>query len=475
MSQISPYGSWKSPITADLIASSTIGLDQIALYGRDVYWVESRPAEGGRNVVVRRTTDGSISDVTPPEFNARTRVHEYGGGAYSVSGGNVFFSNFSDQRLYRHSPGSRPEPITPEADLRYTDGVVDRRRRRVMCVREDHTDAGREAVNAIVAVPVDGGDTEVLVSGNDFYSNPRLSPDATRLAWLTWSHPNMPWDGTELWVGELSADGAIGGSRLVAGGPDESVFQPEWSPDGVLHFVSDRSGWWNLYRWRDARTENVCKMEAEFGMPQWAFGMRTYAFESADRVVCAYNQHGSWSLATLDTRSGKLTPVETPYTDISSVTAAPGRAVFRSGSATEGAAVVSLHLSSGQVDVLRRSRDVAMAPGYLLRATGYRVSHRERSDGPCLFLRTTERRLWRTCWGETTPAGQEPRWPYRVHLHHSQSWNTVLDEPWLRRTRRQLRWQHRLRQVVSGAARRPVGRGRRGRLRQRRSVSCRAG
>ena len=365
MSQISPYGSWKSPITPDLIASSTVGLDQIVLYGRDVYWVESRPAEGGRNVVVRRTTDGSISDVTPPEFNARTRVHEYGGGAYSVSGGNVFFSNFSDQRLYRHSPGSRPEPITPEADLRYADGVVDRRRRRVMCVREDHTDAGREAVNAIVAVPVDGGDTEVLVSGNDFYSNPRLSPDATRLAWLTWSHSNMPWDGTELWVGELSAEGSIGGPRLVAGGPDESIFQPEWSPDGVLHFVSDLSGWWNLYRWRDGRTENVCEMEAEFGMPQWAFGMRTYAFESADRIVCAYNQHGSWSLATLDTVSRKLTPVETPYTDISSVTAAPGRAVFRGGSATEGAAVVSLHLSSGQVEVLRRSRDVAMAPGYL--------------------------------------------------------------------------------------------------------------
>jgi len=365
-SQVAPYGSWKSPITSDLIVAETVGLGRIALDGEEVYWVELRPAEGGRNVVVRRTADGHTSDVTPAPFNTRTRVHEYGGGAFAVTDGTVIFSNFADQRLYRQDPGASPQPITPEADLRYADGVVDRRRNRLICVREDHTAAGHDAVNTLVSLDLASGDGgQVLVSGNDFYSSPRLSPDGTRLAWLTWNHSNMPWDGTELWAGELREDSSLGPSRRVAGGDDESIFQPEWSPDGTLHFVSDRTGWWNLYRWRDGRIEPLCEMEAEFGAPQWIFGLSTYAFESAERIICSYTQQGTWNLASLNTVTGELEVIETPYTQIGSLRATSGRAVFLAGSPTESTSLVQLDLATREPQVLRRSSKVEVAPGYL--------------------------------------------------------------------------------------------------------------
>jgi dipeptidyl aminopeptidase/acylaminoacyl peptidase len=365
--KVAPYGSWKSPITSDLIVSETIGLGQIALDGEDVYWVESRPVEGGRYVIVRRTPDGKTTDVTPPPFNARTRVHEYGGGAVAVSDGTVHFSNFADQRLYRQDPGAEPRPITPEVDLRYADGVIVRRRDRMICVREDHTDPGREAVNAIVSLDLEGDDSggQVLASGNDFYSSPRLSPDGSRLAWLTWNHPNMPWDGTELWAGELRGAGSLDRIERVAGGIDESIFQPEWSPDGVLHFVSDRTGWWNLYRWRDGHVEPLIEMEAEFGLPQWVFGMSTYAFESAGRIICTYTQQGTYRLASLDTTTGKLDLIETPYTQIWGLRAAPGRVVFSAASPSEPASIVQLGLATQQIEVLRRSSEISVDDGYL--------------------------------------------------------------------------------------------------------------
>jgi dipeptidyl aminopeptidase/acylaminoacyl peptidase len=372
--KVAPYGSWKSPITSDLIVSETTGLGQIALDGEDVYWVEVRPTEGGRYVVVRRTSDGRTTDVTPPPFNARTRVHEYGGGAFAVANGTVYFSNFADQRLYRQDPGAEPRPITPEADLRYADGVFDHRRGRMICVREDHTTPGQEAVNAIVSLvlssskglDLEGGNGgQVLVSGNDFYSSPRLSPDGSRLAWLTWNHPNMPWDGTELWVGEWGGDGSLGRTKRVAGGEDESIFQPEWSPGGVLYFVSDRTGWWNLYRWRDGQVEALVEMEAEFGLPQWVFGRSTYAFESEGRIICAYTQQGTWHLASLDTATGKLELIETSYSEIEYVRAVPGRVVFLAGSLTEPESVVQLDPATRRLEVLRRSSEIAIDAGYL--------------------------------------------------------------------------------------------------------------
>jgi dipeptidyl aminopeptidase/acylaminoacyl peptidase len=364
--QIKPYGSWKSPITSDLIVAGTIGLGDIALDGDDIYWAEGRPSEGGRVVIVRRTADGTITDVTPAGFNVRTTVHEYGGGGFVVDRGAVYFSNFSDQRLYRQTLGHAPQAITSESKMRYADGVVDRRRNRIVCVREDHTGGGRDAVNTLVGVNIDGDSTgEVLVSGNDFYSSPRVSPDGNRLAWLTWNHPNMPWDGSELWVAELDEHGKVAGSARIAGGIDESVFQPQWSPGGVLHFVSDRTGWWNLYRLVKDAVEPLCPMDAEFGAPQWVFGMSTYAFELEQRIVCAYSERGSWRLGVLEVAKRRLEPIPTAFGDISGIRVARGRTVFQAGSPTSALSVTSLDLATQAIQVLRRSNNVDVDAGYL--------------------------------------------------------------------------------------------------------------
>ncbi|MEO6457163.1 MAG: S9 family peptidase, partial [Chloroflexia bacterium] len=296
---IAPYGSWKSPISSDLIVSDTIGLGQVEIDGSDVYWAEQRPSEAGRYVVVKRTAEGQIEDVTRPPYNARTRVHEYGGGAFAVANGIVYFSNYTDQRLYRADSGSEPRPVTPEVELRYADARVDAKRNILICVREDHNVEGREAVNTLAYVRLDGdeGGGTVIAFGNDFYSTPRLSPDGTRIAWLTWNHPNMPWDGTELWVADVAGDGSLSHQEQVTGGSDESIFQPEWSPDGLLHFVSDKTGWWNLYAVRDGQVEPLYPMQAEFGVPQWKFGYSTYAFIKPERIVCTIIERGFARLA----------------------------------------------------------------------------------------------------------------------------------------------------------------------------------
>src|SRR5947209_8256431 len=283
--RIAPYGSWKSPVTSDLIVAGTVGLGEIALDGQDIYWVEMRPTEGGRSVVVRRTPDGRTADVTPPGFNARTRVHEYGGGALLAARAPVYFSNFGDHRLYRQAPGASPHPLTPPGAWRYADGVIDRRRGLMIWVREDHTDSTREAVNTLVGIelahPSEG---RVLVSGNDFYSDPRLSPDGASLAWLTWRHPNMPWDGTECWVAPLRDDGTLGEAQRV----------------GVL-----------------------------------------------------------------DEETRRLEILEPPYSEISSPQAGPGYAVMVAGSPTEAPAIVRVELNRRRRDVLRRSSQVTIDPGYL--------------------------------------------------------------------------------------------------------------
>ena len=233
-----------------------------------------------------------------------------------------------------------------------------------MC--EDHTVTDREPVNTLISIDLHGkGKTKVLVSGNDFYSSPRLSRDGYHLAWLTWNHPNMPWDGTELWVGELKSDGSLNNIKRVAGSFDESIFQPEWSPDGTLHFVSDRTDWWNLYCWRKGHAEPITEMEAEFGAPQWFFGMSTYAFISFDNIICTYNKKGICHLANLDTTTKKLNPIKTNYTDFSYLRASSDKVVFVAGSPTEPTSIVQLDLESKRFDVLRRSTDSLIDAGYL--------------------------------------------------------------------------------------------------------------
>jgi dipeptidyl aminopeptidase/acylaminoacyl peptidase len=362
---ITPCGSWRSPITADVVAAGEVGLEQVKLDGGDVYWIERRSQEGGRKVIVRRFIDGEMMDVTPAPFNSRNRVHEYGGGDYAVSDGTIVFSNFADQRLYVQRAGSEPWPLTPAADMRYADGQIDRWRNLFFCVREDHTGHG-EAINTLVSIDLKAENAgKTLVSGNDFYSSPRLSPDGSRLTWLTWSHPNMPWDGTELWVGKLNEDGSINEAVRVAGAVNESIFQPEWSPDGTLYFVSDRTGWWNICRWRDNKIEPLWPMDAEFGQPQWVFASALYGFASERRIVCSYTKNGRDYLATLDTLTKALNSIELSFTAISQVRVAGDHVVFIGASSTEPTSVVSLNLATKKLEVLRRSREIAVDAGYL--------------------------------------------------------------------------------------------------------------
>lgn len=364
---IASYGSWKSPITTDLILSDAIIPNMIALDGMDTYWNEVRPSERGRSVIVRRTASGETTDMTPQPFNARTRVHEYGGGDYVVSDGELYFSNFTDQRLYHVSAKSAatPVPLTPEANMRYADLIIDKRRGRLICVGEDHSNTEREAVNTLVSVPLAGGQAQVLISGNDFYSTPRLSPDGLRLSWMTWNHPNMPWDGCELWVGDLEASGSVTNARLVAGGLTESIFQPLWSPDGLLYFVSDRSGWWNIYRLSGEQVEPMCPRDAEFGTPQWLFHFSTYGFVSAQQLVCAYIENGDEHFAKLDTTTGQLTPIATPYTAMGNIQAAANRVVFTGASLSRPAEIAQLDLKTGQIEVLRRASSISIDPAYV--------------------------------------------------------------------------------------------------------------
>jgi len=362
-----PYGSFESPITAELIAAAAISLADVAIDREDTYWLEGRPSESGRYVLVRQTPDGKTTDVTPQGYNVRTTVHEYGGGAFMVRDGIVYFSNFADQRVYRQKVGGQPEPLTPEGPMRYADYSLDAKRNRLLCVREDHTnDSPDKVVNTVVAIDADnGGLGVILAEGHDFYSDPQVSADGSRLCWLTWDHPNMPWDGTGLHVAEFNGDGTPGATTLVAGGPEESVFQPEWSPDGALYFVSDRSGWWNLYRWFEGKVERLTQADTEFGVPAWTFNSRTYAVESEDRLIVSYEERDGWKLAALNPKTRKLSEIETPYTEVDALLAANSRAAFLGGSPTEPLSVVELDISTGKSSVLKRTTDLELDSGYI--------------------------------------------------------------------------------------------------------------
>lgn len=362
---VAPFGSWHSPISARMVAEAGVALGQIQVDGDAVYWLEGRPLEGGRVTIVREGGSGDHQDLLPHPFNARSRVHEYGGGAYTVQDGTVVFSNFSDNRLYRLTGGD-PVALTPEGEMRYADLHVDTRRQRIICIREDHSVAG-EPINTIVAVPLQGGAMgDMLVEGNNFYAFPTLSPDGNRLAWITWCHPNMPWDGTELWVSEIDARGSIEHARTVAGGPSESILQPAWGPDGALYFLSDRTGWWNLYRLgADGAIEAIAAEEADIGGPLWALASSWFDFLPDGSVSCTTQHHGLGTLSRIEPATGKVTPIPLPYTSFDDCRVAAGRIVLHAASPTEGWAVVRVDPATGGVEVLRRSSDEQIDPAFI--------------------------------------------------------------------------------------------------------------
>jgi dipeptidyl aminopeptidase/acylaminoacyl peptidase len=360
-----PYGSWCSPISAAAIASGAMGLAEVQLDGAEIYWLETRPSQGGRSVVVRRRPDGTIEDAIPENWSARTRAHEYGGGAYCVADGTLFFTRDDDQRVYRLRRGAAPEPITPAGACRYADLTWDPRRGRLLCVREDHASGG-EPTSAILALdPAGVGAGSVLCAGRDFYMAPRPSPDGARLAWLEWSHPHMPWDAAELWLAPVRPDGSLGPARRVAGGHGESAIQPAWSSEGALDFVCDRTDWWNLYRDRDGEARPLCPREAEFGTPPWLFGMQHHAAAGPGRLLSAFTADGTWRLAELDVEAARLTPIPLPCTDLASIRSDGRSAVFLAGSPTEPMSIVRLDLATRTLECLRRPAALPIDPAYL--------------------------------------------------------------------------------------------------------------
>lgn len=416
--RVLPYGSWPSPISVEMSVAGALSLREPRLDGEDVYWIEGRPQERGRQVVVRFGADGQIVDVTPPGFDVRTMAHEYGGGAYSVAGGTVYFANLADARLYRQRPGSVPEPVTAEGPYRYADLAVDAPRNRVLAVREDHTPAlgraaaveqmgdrqarGPEPENTLVGIDLDSGEQTVLARGHDFYSTPRLSPDARRLAWLCWRHPNMPWDGTELWLADLDESGVPRAAQCVAGGATESIVQPEWSVDGTLLFVSERSGWWNLYR-HDAGGEDrpLAPMEAEFAGPQWVFGLRWYGVAADRSIVAIARRDGRDGLWRIPPDGSPPRRFDVPDQQIQNVHVEGSRAVYVGSSATESRAILLFDVDTGERRVLRRASSFDLDAAYVSSPETISFPTADGREAHALYYRPTNP-------AAEAPAGERP-------------------------------------------------------------------
>ena len=356
--QTLPFGTWPSPITPDAIVAETVRLAAVSLDAGRLGWLEGRPGEGGRNVLVR--TDGAeqAADITPPPFNVRSRVHEYGGGAYAISGDRVWFSNFEDGRVYVQRGSAAPAALTAEGSARFADLTVDPMRRRLLAVREMHREDG-PPINDLVAISLDDGSTRVLASGHDFFAAPAPSPDGRRLAWLAWNQPDMPWDAAALWLGELDRDGIPRSPARIAGGSGCSAFQPAWSPDAALWCVFDPDGWWNLHRWYDGELRCMHRADEEFGKPLWQLGTTTFGFDAGGGVVCTWRREGAWRLGRLDP-NGEMTEIPSPWTSIDSLVVEGSTAAFIGGAPDRSAAVASLDLASGETRLHRTSSTLAI-------------------------------------------------------------------------------------------------------------------
>lgn len=361
--QTLPYGSWTSPITAELVAGKSLRLGQPRIHGDAVYWTETRPQEMGRTTLVKWTIDSGCQDLVPPPYSLQSKVHGYGGGVFAVNGDIAWFVNKYDQCVYEVRDGTTGV-LTRNSTRCFGDLVHDAHRNRLLAVCENQDPALSEPENSIVAIDCRTGELETLLSGNDFYSSPRIAPDGKRLTWLEWQHPDMPWDATRLYVAEFDARGIPHDAQLLAGGDDESVLQPTWRDNDEIVFVSDRTDWWNLYAWNDGTVRELHRMNAEFAVPHWVFGTSTFGFRGSDRLACAYTSNGIWRFAELDLQSGAWREHELPYTQIDHVHASGGKVVLHASGVAQPATIVLLG-ENETAEELRHAAEVTLDEAFL--------------------------------------------------------------------------------------------------------------
>lgn len=320
-----PFGTWTSPISADLVAGQSLRFDLVQYADGTVFWAEMRPSEGGRSVIVGCNREGNSRDFIPAPFSARSRVHEYGGGSYLACADEVFFVNDGDQAVYRVRMSGRPERIACEENLRFADMTLDPSGRRLVCVAEQHEkDPHEPPENYLAEIALDGaeaGAVELLVGGCDFYANPRFSPDGKRVCWIEWDLPWMPWEASRLMVGEMAADGGMERMSEIAGGNGCSVFQPAWGVNGLLYFVTDESGWGNLHVWDGERVAPVARMDAEFSRPLWGLGTTSFAVSCESEIIASHIDNGVFKLAALGHAGGAIRQIDHPYRQFDSICA----------------------------------------------------------------------------------------------------------------------------------------------------------
>ena len=356
-----PYGSWPSTLSAELITRAAPGLNFLQSHGERLFWVESRPWEAGRNVIMCREGDGSTRDLLPAPFSHQSRVHEYGGMAYAMDDSHLYFVNAADQRIYQLALAEDKQPVAiTAAGSRFADLVIDQARQQLIAVGETHHD-NREPENTLVSIVLADGSLSTLVSGADFYAFPRISPDSKQLCWIEWQHPNMPWDSTQLWLANFS-DGGLSDKMLVAGADNnEAIFQPQWSPDNQLYFVSDKNNWWNIYRIENGSRQPVLEIEAEFATPLWQFGMTSYDFIDADTIACVYTKNGIWHSGFIDIQSGQLNTIESQYSSMQAVTCHQDKLYLVAGAAALPSELISISRQA-KVTSIYSPATIALAP-----------------------------------------------------------------------------------------------------------------
>jgi dipeptidyl aminopeptidase/acylaminoacyl peptidase len=363
---MAPYGEWESPFPISLLVAGIVTLGEVRARDGVRWWLEGRPEEKGRQVLVLRAPDGTQTRLTPEGFNARSRVHEYGGAAYVVDGDLVIVSDFDTGRLNQVAAGGELRPLTPDRAWRFADLVVDRARNRLLAIREDHEPATierhGEAENSLVAIDLASGAVSVLVSGTDFIAAPRLSPNGDQLAWLEWSHPNLPWDGTELRLADVAADGTLGEGSTVAGSPTDWISQPRWSPGGVLHFVAEPTGWMNIHRLVDGKAELVAELDAEFAPPDWLFGFSSFGFLPNGEILAIGRSGGQDRFYRLGPEGGRAEIVDVPFTEMAFLAVDGDRVVVRAASPTSPSAIVELNPENGAWTPLRQSMSATFDP-----------------------------------------------------------------------------------------------------------------